>query len=409
MAVFSSSSRPNRYLALDGLRGVAALSVMFHHLTLCCGLTIFNNASLAVDLFFVLSGFVITHSYSSKLQASMGVSEYVRRRLIRLYPMFIAGILIGIPVLFHLDNAGLADYSKRDLFVSTIYNSAFLPYLGDKGIQSLGYPSAVFGELFPTNPPAWSLFFELIASLVFVALIKMTRKTTKRVIVASYAALIFGAFLFSYAEYRHDLDLGGWGTSNFLLGFPRVLFGFTFGVFLYRFANDGNWVGVRNACRNYIGSPWILYAALLAVLAVPTPLYGLYPALILAVVIPSLVFIGGSIDCNNVFDSGTSKFLGWISYPIYCLHFPIGRYVFLLAGVHHFSLAKTVFLSVAMTVGAAVVLAAFYEEPMRAYLTRRLLITMRNRLDPEELDATVENEPSLFPADFRATKPSSSY
>jgi peptidoglycan/LPS O-acetylase OafA/YrhL len=67
MSMFGSStnSNHNRYVALDGLREVAALSVMIHHLISFRGLKIFDKTSVAVDLFFILSGFVITHSYAS--------------------------------------------------------------------------------------------------------------------------------------------------------------------------------------------------------------------------------------------------------------------------------------------------------------------------------------------------------
>ena len=125
-------SDQNRYLALDGLRGVAALSVMIHHLISYRGTTVFNNAGAAVDLFFILSGFVITHSYGARLQNGMSVFEYMCRRVIRLYPTFILGLVIGGPILYVLMKAGLADYSKRDILDGIIHNGLFLPYFADK-------------------------------------------------------------------------------------------------------------------------------------------------------------------------------------------------------------------------------------------------------------------------------------
>jgi peptidoglycan/LPS O-acetylase OafA/YrhL len=311
-----------------------------------------------------------------------------------------------------LTKAGLTDYSKRDTLGSIVYNALFLPYFTNKGIQSLGGQSPVFGEIFPADPPAWSLFLELVASFMFVALLKMERSILKRIIVTSYTIFMLGVSLLAYVEYRHDLDLGqGWGTSNFLLGFPRVLFGFTLGVFLYRFADDGNWIKARNFCRQHFGSPWLLYLTLVGVFAVPTTLGGFYPALILAIVAPSLVFIGASIDCNNIFDAAIAKFLGWISYPIYCLHFPIGRAVFLLAADRHLTPVEAASLSAVITIVAAAVLTAFYDRPMRAYLTRRLLpgsksaaATMPALLNREEWAVSAPNKRSLFSPNFGGTK-----
>ena len=299
--MFGRLTKPgqSRYLALDGMRGVAALLVMVHHFGLTNG-----NSGLAVDLFFILSGFVITHSYAARLQNDMSVSEYICRRCIRLYPMFILGVLIGSYVLYLLMRAGFADYSKRDIFDVVIHNGLFLPYFANRGIQSLGIRSPVVGEVFPADPPAWSLFFELFASFIFVALLKMEKRILIRTIITSYVILALGGAQWAFVEYHYDPNLGlGWGTSNFLLGFPRVLFGFTFGVFLYRFANEGNWIGVRNTFRRYNISPWLLYFSLTAVLLVPITLGGLYSALVLAIVAPMLVFFGAAIDCNNVFDA----------------------------------------------------------------------------------------------------------
>jgi peptidoglycan/LPS O-acetylase OafA/YrhL len=150
---------------------------------------------------------------------------------------------------------------------------------------------------------------------------------------------------------------------------------------------------------------------LVGVLAVPTTLGGLYPALILAIIAPALVFVGASIDCNNMFDATIAKFLGWISYPIYCLHFPIGRAVFLLAADRHLTPVEAASLSAVITIVAAAVLTGFYDRPMRAYLTRWLLpgskaaaVTKPVLLNRKERVVSVPNKRSLFSANFGGTK-----
>jgi peptidoglycan/LPS O-acetylase OafA/YrhL len=376
-----SSGGPERarYDVLDGMRGVAALCVMVHHFAPG---SIQDNAAISVDLFFVLSGFVIAHSYGERLQSGMTFLEYMGRRLIRLYPMFLIGVLIGTPVLYFIVKAGLADYSKRDIAGSLLYNGLFLPYLATKGAHDLGADTVTFGEIFPTNPPAWSLFFELVASLAFVTLFRMTRNSLIKIIVFSYTALLLSAVLSSFIEYRQNLDIGqGWGTSNFLSGFPRVLFGFSFGVLLYSWLRTEYYSEVAAFVRQYVGSPYLLYGILVVIVAFPKiqGIFGdLYPVLILVSVVPCLVFIGSAVRCKGGFDFRVSKFLGWISYPVYCLHFPIGRAVFLWAGTDRWSQWEAVFVSIVGTLLAVVVLTRFYEEPARKYLTRKLLAYVKS-------------------------------
>lgn len=98
------SATHNRFDALDGLRGVAAIAVMISHFS---QETLFKNAYEAVDLFFMLSGFVIAHSYGARLLSGMTSTEYVKRRLIRLYPMLLISLLIALPVFIEAGAVGL--------------------------------------------------------------------------------------------------------------------------------------------------------------------------------------------------------------------------------------------------------------------------------------------------------------
>ena len=90
------------YEILDGLRGVAALLVVFYHifegLSFAAGgtlITTINHGYLAVDFFFILSGFVIGYAYDDRLRKSMTLGNFFKRRLIRLHPMILMGAVIG--------------------------------------------------------------------------------------------------------------------------------------------------------------------------------------------------------------------------------------------------------------------------------------------------------------------------
>ena len=86
------------YEILDGLRGVAAALVVAYHLfeTYSGGdhtRQIINHGYLAVDFFFVLSGFVIGYAYDDRWGKGMSAWTFLRRRLVRLHPMLVLGTL----------------------------------------------------------------------------------------------------------------------------------------------------------------------------------------------------------------------------------------------------------------------------------------------------------------------------
>ena len=92
------SSKP-RYEILDGLRGVAAMLVVVFHIfeTYSAGplYQVINHGYLAVDFFFVLSGFVIGYAYDDRWNR-MSTWNFVKRRLIRLHPMVVFSMVLGL-------------------------------------------------------------------------------------------------------------------------------------------------------------------------------------------------------------------------------------------------------------------------------------------------------------------------
>ena len=90
-------SKP-RYEVLDGLRGVAAYTIIFFHIvegySKGPAYNVVNHGYLAVDFFYVLSGFVIGYAYDDRWDR-MTITDFFKRRLIRLHPMSIAGTITG--------------------------------------------------------------------------------------------------------------------------------------------------------------------------------------------------------------------------------------------------------------------------------------------------------------------------
>ena len=99
----TKDSKPH-YALLDGLRGVAALLVVWYHIFegfQFAGnkpvIDFINHGYLAVDFFFILSGFVVGYAYDNRWGKTLTLGGFFRRRLIRLQPMVIMGAVFGSP------------------------------------------------------------------------------------------------------------------------------------------------------------------------------------------------------------------------------------------------------------------------------------------------------------------------
>jgi peptidoglycan/LPS O-acetylase OafA/YrhL len=383
----ATTAHHGRYEVLDGMRGIAAITVMLYHYSKHLDHPIFGGAGTAVDLFFILSGFVISYSYGARLQNGMSYFEYAMKRLIRIYPMFIIGVILGVPVLYVLARAGLATTPVRSIAGGLFYNSAFMPDFNSFQVYNMGASDGTLGEIFPTNPPAWSLFFEMIASFAFPFLYNLKQKNLIRIIVVSFLVYVILSLVNALLNYQYWFNLdGGWGLRNFLNGFPRVFFGFSFGILLHSLADDKRLAKLRNLGGRFITHPYIVYLLLIVIFAIPKMVKGMYPAFVIAVAAPFLVYIGSTLPCKGNVNTKIARFLGWISFPIYCLHFPIGLAVFFFAEKSGYSKNFAALVSIGLTFLVSIVVTKLYEEPVRRYFSKRLSGVLRPPVQIASLD-----------------------
>ncbi len=294
MSDISLVGKHSRYDVLDGMRGIAAIMVMLSRFTqqgafpAHLSFPTNNSTWLAVDFFFVLSGFVLAHSYGKRLLSqAMSARDYLARRFIRLYPMFLLGLLIGIPVLLWMVVAGYSSLSIEEAWRSFIYNAGFLPFFNYGEAQDIGanvFSKHTDGQIFPSNPSGWSLFFEMVASIAFVSLVRAKRNTLIKIIVFCYIAMALNGFLgliSGFWIFSSGVEQG-WKTSNFFGGFPRVFFGFTFGMLVYQLVQDqGFGPRLTEWGKKYIKNSYVLYLIFIAVLFFPKSIKGAYPMFIL--------------------------------------------------------------------------------------------------------------------------------
>lgn len=363
-----SDTKPH-YDLLDGLRGVAALTVVCFHLFEAYATSHLdqriNHGYLAVDFFFILSGFVVGYAYDDRW-TKMTVREFLTRRLVRLQPMVVIGALIGA-VMFYTQGCPVWDVSAVPvamLLVATLMNAFMIPATPGAEIRGVG-------EMYPLNGPAWSLFFEYIGNVLYALFI---RRLSTRALAVLVAAAGCGLAVFSVWGPLGDICVGFSLTGeNIVGGSLRLLFAFPAGLLLSRVFRP---VRVR-------GAFWIGSLAVVALASVPRIggsehlwMNGVYDALCAVVLFPLIVWIGASGKTTDRVTSRICKFLGDISYPLYMVHYP---FIYL-----YYAWVKNENLTFGQSLPGAAVLVAgsvalawlclrFYDEPVRRFLSKRLL------------------------------------
>jgi len=320
MSSISTDFKPKKhYEILDGLRGVAAILVVaFHIFEAHAGGSrfkqIINHGYLAVDFFFLLSGFVVAYAYDDRW-AKMTQWEFYKRRLIRLQPMVIMGMIIG--AIFYYFQASdilfpmIAGMEVWKVILTMVIGFTLLPIPPSLEIRG-------WGEMHPLDGPAWSLFFEYIANFLYAVLF---RKFSNKVM--TIFVLIFAGMLINYTVFGPKGDvIGGWSLNleQMNVGFTRLLYPFFAGVLLCRL---GKLIHIK-------GAFWICSLMISAVLIIPRIgdenslwMNGLYESFCIILVFPLIVAIGAGGEIKSAFSAKICKLLGDISYPIYITHYPL--------------------------------------------------------------------------------------
>lgn len=347
-------SKPSIFVALDGLRGVAAIAVVLWHAEILTGIRP-QSGYLAVDLFFCLSGFVIAHSYDRRMAASMGGWEFMRLRLIRLYPLYLAGLLIalgGVTVSFLV--GAKTNWTEAGLILSFVLALFYLPTPPQWSVN---------GTTFPLNSPSWSLLFELLINIAYAFLHRHLTLKVLALIAAVAAVALIGMTI------HYNTMNTGFLWSAFLGGFPRVLFSFTVGVILLR-------LFVAGRITLNIGTVWPVVITLAILCYGPPDAWRAAYDLVAALVIFPLVTLAGA-SCQPKRLAKAYSFLGLLSYAIYVLHVPLlavtASGMTKLLGIDLASVqpwAGILFTLLALL--ASWICVRFYDIPTRRFLANRI-------------------------------------
>lgn len=371
-----ADTKPHYHL-LDGLRGVAALMVIWYHVfegyAFAGGTTIdtFNHGYLAVDFFFILSGFVIGYAYDDRWGKNFTMKDFIKRRLIRLHPMVIMGAVVGT-ITFYIQ--GSVQWDGTHIGISMVMLSLLCTIFFIPAMPGVGYEVRGNGEMFPLNGPCWSLFFEYIGNILYALFIRRLSNKALTIVVVLLGVALASFAIFNVSGYG---NIGvGWTLDgvNFIGGLLRMLFPFSMGMLLSR-----NFKPMKLR-----GAFWICTLVMIALFAVPylegtesICTNGIYEAFCIIIAFPILLWIGASGTTTDKKSTQICKFLGDISYPIYVIHYPF-MYLFYAWLIKNqlFTLGET--WQVALCVYAWNILFAYlclklYDEPVRKYLAKRFL------------------------------------
>ncbi|MCF0196862.1 MAG: acyltransferase, partial [Bacteroidaceae bacterium] len=381
------ASKP-RYEILDGLRGVAAMMVVAFHLFEMyigqIGTQIINHGHLAVDFFFVLSGFVIGYAYDERWrQNKLSTWGFFKRRLVRLHPMLIAGTVMGCLLFYMGDCAMFCKVGETPWY--TLLGMAAL------GILMIPVPASMdirgWAETYPINGPQWSLMLEYIANIVYCFVLR--RLPTYAIVALTLLAAVFTIDLGLGLDILGDLPtqttadgqtvplyqgnfIGGWGIEGWQwhIALVRLSFPFLAGYLLSK--------GTRHI--QVSGGFWWCSLMLVIFFSIPqlgegeTAIYnGIYETLVILVLFPIIVSMGAGSTIEGRRSQAVCKWLGDISYPIYITHF--GLMYMQMAWVERHPdapLATHIFVSAStflLSVGTAHALHKLYDLPVRAWLT----------------------------------------
>ena len=365
------------YAILDGLRGVAALMVVIYHIfegyAFAGGGIIesLNHGYLAVDFFFILSGFVVGYAYDDRLGKSMKTKDFLKRRLIRLHPMVIMGAVLGAAT-FCIQ--GSTQWDGTEISISLVMLSMLCAMLFILAIPGGCYEIRGNGEMFPLNGPSWSLFFEYIGNILYALFVR--RLSTKQ-LTAIVVSLGIGYTAFAVFDASGYGNMGvGWtlDSINFLGGMLRMLFPFSMGLLLSR-----NFKPFKVK-----GSFWLASSILIIIFAIPyipsdgnICYNGILEAVCVTLIFPILVRLGASGSTADHKSTAICNFLGRISYPLYMIHYPI-MYLFYAWLIENKAPAFAETWQAALGVYVTCIILALlcmklYDEPVREYLAKKFL------------------------------------
>lgn len=378
-------------MLLDALRGVAALLVMCYHVFEAFATSPFdqrfNHGYLAVDFFFVLSGFVIGYAYDDRW-GKMTTGQFFKRRLIRLHPMVIAGALLGA-VTFLIQGSVTWEGTSvafEWVMMALLFSLFLLPVFPSMAADVRGN-----GEMFPLNGPSWSLFFEYIGNILYALFIRRlsTRWLSILVSLSGIGLLVFAMFFSEYGNLGVGWSMAG---NNFIGGMLRLTFSYSMGLLLSRFftvqkeknapqtSNHSFLLSLLYRLKSQkIKGVWGWCSLVLIILfVIPYVgdeqhlwINGLYDSFCVIVVFPTIVYWGATASVEGRRSLSICQLLGDISYPVYMVHYPFMYLFYAWVWKNGLTFSQSWHIAIGVviiSIFTAYIFMKFYDKPIRKCL-----------------------------------------
>ena len=377
-------SKPH-FILLDGLRGIASIIVLLYHLLEAYYLGSINqplkHGYMAVDFFYVLSGFVISYSYDDRWE-KMTFKDFIKRRLIRLHPMVIFSTFLGT-LLFYFQSSEtfnlINETSLLKLLLVMLWCFTLIPLPTKFDIRG-------WKETNPLNSPIWTLQWEYFGN-IFYALIIRRLNIFFLCILTFFSSILIILITFNIdllhifndrSDYLKYTILGGWCLlkGHIQIGLSRLLYSLSIGILIsrkkmliklkYGFFFSFFFL-VLLLFMPWVGNDKILWTN------------GLYETIVILVLFPLIVSIAAGSEINkDSFLFKINKFLGDISYPLYMVHYPLIYLQYSWVDNHkNIKLSWEIHFFVAFNVFFMAILIAYsslklYDEPIRKWLSSKL-------------------------------------
>ena len=259
----TAPARDTFFVALEALRGICALFVVFYHFPwhgAVFRLAALHQSWLFVDLFFVLSGFVICHVYLARLGQPSELRRFAEKRFFRLYPLHLFAWLCSSGLIVGRYALGLGPRPPSFNWTNNLLGLTLTHGLG-------------FTEDLPINSSSWSVSTEMAAYVLFAAICLLT--TRRRIFALGLASLVALIVLVAFN--------GATIEGGMAIRVVRCIYSFGLGALAWRFARPAPWL------------QWVslvAVAALLWLAGIETRLTLLFPVAA-ACLVAALSFDGG--------------------------------------------------------------------------------------------------------------------
>ena len=398
-----------RYEILDGLRGVAAIIVIiFHFFELYSfgnpAKQIVNHGYLAVDFFYVLSGFVIGYAYDDRWDR-MSYWDFYKRRLIRLHPMVIAGSVLGLCYYYFGEGAtcpNIENVKPHYFFINIIMNIFMIPTPNDLDIRG-------WGETNSFNGPNWTLSYEYLINILYSLVLRRLHTIIIGILCLLSSLLVLNLTLnfdvFNVMKERESTKytvIGGWSLTSceLCVGFTRLFYPFFAGYLVYRLN-----IKIKIPYSFIICSLLLIFfLCFIRVGGDEHPIFnGIYEAFVIIVIFPLIIMIGAGDNTKNEIIIKICKFIGELSYPIYITHYPI---IYANAGWTDYHMNDSLFNKIMLSIGSFVImvfnaysLVELYDKPLRKWLSDKFIVKKlkkqenENKMDYNRINDSVAENP----------------